>query len=257
MPAARSVFGPESTGAEQPAASARTATRARSPSDPGRRRPRLDPGLRPRPCRPHQRDLDHEPGAGADGVVLDPHPSAVEPDVLRHQRQAEARPLPAAPALAGGRTPEEALEDGLPLPGGHAGPLVVDRHPGHVVAGVDDHPGGPAAVAGGVLDQVLDDLRRSAACRPGWPGRRPRSGPELHRRASDGGHGPGDELGQADVVQVQVGHAGVVAGDLQQVLHQPLEALHVGGEQVERRPGTARAARRAARPAPRPWWPAS
>src|SRR5437879_296900 len=86
-----------------------------------------------------------------------PHPSDMEADVLRDQRQAEPRPLPAAAALSGRRAPEEPLEDGLALLRGHPRPLVVDRHPGHVVAGVDDHPGRPAAVAGGVLHQVGDD----------------------------------------------------------------------------------------------------
>src|SRR5688500_9141354 len=72
-------------------------------------------------CRPPEGDLDHEPGARPDGVVLHPDPSAVKADVFGDQRQAEARALPAAPALPGGRAPEEPLEDGFALLGGHAG----------------------------------------------------------------------------------------------------------------------------------------
>jgi hypothetical protein len=53
-----------------------------------------------------------------------------------------------------------------------------------------------------------------------------------HRRAPQA-HGEGDELGDAHVVELQAGVAGVEAGDLEQVLDHGVEPLDVGDEQVE------------------------
>ena len=84
-------------------------------------------------------------------------------------------------------------------------------------------------------------------------------GVELDGHVGVGGVADGlhHELGEVHLLELEAGHAGVEAGDLEQVLDELLEAVDVGHHQVEGRAGPARGARRAGCSAPRSTRPGS
>ena len=102
------------------------------------------------------RDLEHDAGAAAGGV-LDPDAPAVRGDDRVRDREAE----PACPGNRGSTRPVERLEDPLAVLGGDARALVAHPHR-DAVAGArrptsrTSPPGG--RVPGGVLEQVRHDL---------------------------------------------------------------------------------------------------
>ena len=105
------------------------------------------------------RKADPEGGAAA-GAGIDAHPAAMPLGDLAHGGEAEARAL----LLAGARAQAAAVEveDPLAVLLRHARPLVpnADLHQAAAAAGdhLDRHPRLGAAVAQGVLDQVLQRL---------------------------------------------------------------------------------------------------
>ena len=165
-------------------------------------------------------------------AVVDADPPAVHSDVLGSQRKTEpgARARAAASPL---RTASEPIEDHAALVHGHARPFVEYDDLDVVVALGDLELRSTTCVVHRVLDQVGDH-----------PGQPPLVG--LDHAVLDGGgvaqedalrlgfrcDAP-DELDDAEVLELEIAAADVVAGDLQEVADQLAEAVEVATEQIE------------------------
>jgi hypothetical protein len=149
--------------------------------------------------------------------------------VLGDDGQPEPGALAAAPG-AGGPAAREAVEDEPRSSAGHARPLVVDLQDQPVAPDVDPDPHAPAAVLGGVVDEVDDQLlERRGSTSSSVVGAR-----GLHRvdrQPAGRGRGPGE---RDDVGRAALGRP-VGTGELEQVGDQLLEARHLGREQVDGR----------------------
>lgn len=97
--------------------------------------------------------------AAAAGGVLDPDPPAVGAHDLAADGQAQPCPAGFRP-VARGRRGVELLEDGLPVPGGHARSLVTDPDPDFppVTGKAEGHGPAGRGVLDGVVREVDQDL---------------------------------------------------------------------------------------------------
>ena len=177
------------------------------------------------------RQLDHEAGATA-RPVLDPHLPAVQADVLGDERQTEADAVAVRPS-SGRRAPGEALEHVLTLRRRHTGAGVVDLEAHAAVATSGSHPYDAAAVGLAVGDEVGDHALDATLVGPHDQPRRGRVDVDGHGPIERGPHGVAHQLPEAHLLEIEVGGTHVEAGDLEQVLHEPLESVEVGGEKVE------------------------
>ena len=109
----------------------------------------------PHPARQH----DDEPGTLS--IRLDGDRAMVALDDLAGDGQAETGA--AGVTAAGAVEPGEALEDPLPIAGGHARAVIGDHQPGVIVVARERDPDGRATMARRVLEQVADHSRQLVA----------------------------------------------------------------------------------------------
>ncbi len=115
----------------------------------------------------------------------------------------------------------------------HTGPVVVDEQHDAILPGAHLEPGGTGPVLVGVVEKVdHDPLQAPLVTDHGHP-LDGRIDHETHLPSTRGQDAP-DELGNGDLASLLVGRARVVTRDLQEVRHQPLEAVHLRGHQLER-----------------------
>jgi hypothetical protein len=175
-------------------------------------------------------EFEDEAGA-ASGAVLDPDRPVVPRHVPGHDRETKTDPaiLSRSPT---GTTTAEPLEDPVPVGDGYAGPRIVEPDDDTKAAGLDGHAFATTTVAFGVLDQVRDHSLEPAFV--GLQGEGCRIGAHLRDRATSGGvGGDPDQVGDAYGIPAAL-VCPVIAGDLQQVDHQPPEPLEVLAEQLDR-----------------------
>ena len=164
------------------------------------------------------------------GPVLDPHPAAVEADVLGDERQAEADALARCRAARRRRRGRSGRRSARARRSGTPGPAVLDRD---LHAVVDARAGCTAVAPSPYLAALSSRLartraRRRLSARTTTPARSASSSigtsrcPERADRLED-------ELGEADVVEVEPHGAGVEAADLEQVLDELVEPVDLGG----------------------------
>ena len=183
------------------------------------------------------RELDDEAGPGlAVGPVLDPHPPAVEVDVLGDEGQAQADALAAAPAtgaLAAVKRSKISARSSSGTPCPRSSTAICTPSPAWrsetLVAPSPYLPALSSRLAITRTMRRLSALHHHAG----------QLGVELHGdvgvgRVADRLH---HQLGQVHLLELEAGHTGVEAGDLQQVLHELLEAVDVADHQVEGGPG--------------------
>ena len=141
-----------------------------------------------------------------------------------------------AATVAGGGAAVEPVEDRLAVVGRHAGAVVLDGDQHRVPPLAQLDAGGALAVLGRVVEQVGDHPGQPALVGPDHHTRE--VGVDVDRHVDVGREGDGldDQLVDPHLLEIEVHHAGVEAGDLEQVFDQLLEALDVGDHEVERGP---------------------
>ena len=215
--------GLSSSGSPQPATSATTSARA----------PRDRAARRRRHAGTTGSSTTKRAPSRAVGPVLDPHPPAVQADVLGDEGEAEADAL--ARARAGrrrrrgrsGRRSARARRAGTPGPESSTAICTASSTWRRLTAG------GAVAVLGGVVEQVGDDPGEAALVGPhddagelGVELDRARRGGPTRRR-------PGARTRRGGLVEVEAHGAGVVAADLEQVLDELAEAADLGVDEVD------------------------
>ena len=170
--------------------------------------------------------------------VLHPHPPAVKAHVFVDEGQAQPSALAGTPP-PGRDTAGEPLEDEDALVRRDAGAMVLhgDLDVGHLLSCGLGRLHGDGDLAPSVVPGVLEEVRHhpGEAALVGLDHQV--LGPGIHLQVRIGerahAHGLAHELGHQQVLTVKPDGAGVEAGDLEQVLDQPLEAPDVGHDEVD------------------------
>ena len=171
-------------------------------------------------------------------TTFDPEPP---PPCSRACSATSANPRPTPPAVQA-RVPAtvETLENPVPVLRWDPGTAVLDDDPDHAAVRFDPEAVDSAAMEPGVGDEVDDDLLEAALVGPddGIGGRRH----DLHRHlpVGQGLYGVEHQLPEEDLLGRSVDGTDIDPGDLQEVLDQPLEAVHLPGPAD---PGSGRCAR--------------